>query len=288
MFRGFAELGASGFDLAKASFQACFWTTTRHSLDFSKSNHNSGCNSCHKLSAGLGPTWLKIISKHLVCKGRAEGASFRRGYVAGGLIAKPKRNSSFQSREHTSHLIGRREVHQSLQTPSSLRFRAMNQNNLDLKETLDVSGPRRANFKVRSSFKVGACCSGSCPAVFWVSPRMEAACLQVSLCLSCSLCLLGSWGLWVFSIGPSSLWINGTRLSRHFVLVPVIKLDFFSFGFVFPPPSLSNQITVDQSALPREEGRGGRREGGRDGNCVVLLSGCPGLLRAQSGVTENR
>lgn len=24
MFRGFAELGASGFDLAKASFQACF------------------------------------------------------------------------------------------------------------------------------------------------------------------------------------------------------------------------------------------------------------------------
>lgn len=66
------------------------------------------------------------------------------------------------------------------------------------------------------------------------------------------------------------------------MLVPVIKLDFFFFffllGFVFPPPFLSNQITVDQSALPREEGRGGRKEGGREENCVVLLSGCPGLL----------
>jgi len=56
--------------------------------------------------------------------------------------------------------------------------------------------------------------------------------------------------------------------------VPVIKLDFFFFflGFVFPPPFLSNEITVDQSALPREEGRRGRREGRKLCGLTVRLS----------------
>lgn len=105
----------------------------------------------------------------------------------------------------------------------------------------------------------------------WLSPRMEAARLQVSFCLSCSVCLLGSWGLCAFfywSNFPLNKWQKALK-TLCASACNKIRLFFF-LGFVFPPPFLSNQITGDQSALPREEGRGGRKEGGREENCVVF------------------
>lgn len=74
MFRGFAESGALGFDLANVSFQACFWTTTRHSLDFSKPNHNSERNACTNCLQDWVPRGWKSSLNHVLFA-KAEGES---------------------------------------------------------------------------------------------------------------------------------------------------------------------------------------------------------------------
>lgn len=88
--------------------------------------------------------------------------------------------------------------------------------------------------------------------------------VSLPLSLPLPLRIMGFMGFFNWSNFPLTKWHKALKTLCASACNKIKLLFIFCLAFVFPPSFLSNQITVDQSALPGRRGAGeGRREGGK-------------------------